>query len=512
MCVGGNGGVCGWRRECSNENLLRPPLNSSHPHTQPVTALITLVTYIDRANLALAAPVLLPDLAISKRQYGVAASIFFVTYGSLQIPLSAVFTTKVGFGRWFAFLVGVWGLTTMATAAVKGAASLYTARLVLGAAEAATLPGCFALLSRFNTPGAMRVAYPLMLTLTLVSSVVGGPLGAAILGPMQGVAGLASWRWLFIIEGGVTVIIAACLPLWVPETVGDARWLSGEEREAAAADLVSAALAAGVPVPATGGGRRSGQADTATLPPHLAAAAADADAHDDSVSAMLRDALRILTVPEIWVLGAAAILSQFAFWILLYFVPLEIASAFGNPAAAASVDGDARAAAHRAATAALKSAIVFLPGAAGLVFCGYIVQLTSHRGGRKWVAAASLTLSAVGFAALPPASAAPPPRGPAAGLALLTLAAVGGSGSMGVLSTWPHPYLRAAGRHTAAGFAAFNACSSVAGLVGPAMAGAMPRETAMFVVAGLQIASAIILFVFGWWEDARSVRRAKAAV
>ena len=217
-------------------------------------------------------------------------------------------------------------------------------------------------------------------------------------------------------------------------------------------------------------------------------------------------------MPEIWVLGAAAILSQFAFWILLYFVPLEIASAFGNPAAAASVDGDARAAAHRAATAALKSAIVFLPAAAGLVFCGYIVQFTSHRGGRKWVAAALLTLSAVGFAALPPASAAPPPRGPAAGLALLTLAAVGGSGSMGVLSTWPHPYLRAAGRHTAASFAAFNACSSVAGLVGPAMAGAMPRETAMFVVAGLQIASAIILFVFGWWEDARSVRRAKAAV
>ena len=145
--------MCGWGRECSNENLLHPPLHSSHPHKQPVTALITLVTYIDRANLALAAPVLLPDLAISKRQYGVAASIFFVTYGSLQIPLSAVFTTKVGFGRWFAFLVGVWGLTTMATAAVKGAASLYTARIVLGAAEAATLPGR-------PTPGAAAALSP----------------------------------------------------------------------------------------------------------------------------------------------------------------------------------------------------------------------------------------------------------------------------------------------------------------------------------------------------------------
>lgn len=455
-----------------------------------------LVTYIDRANLSLAAPLMLPDLGISVTQYGVAASVFFGPYGLLQIPLGALFTTRVGFRRTFALLVGLWGITTAATAAVHNFTTLVISRLALGAAEAATLPGCFALMTRFNTPTSMRFVYPVMLTFTLTSSVIGGPLGAAMLGPMQGVAGLASWRWLFIIEGCATVLVAACLLAWVPETVGDARWLTPAEKEAAAADLVQAALAAGVPVPATGGSGTPG----GPLSPAAAAAAADANTHDDSLRTTLKDAFRILTVWEIWVLGAAVILSQFAFWILLYFVPLDLAAAFDGPAPP-SVQGNPKAAAHRAAVAALRSAIVFLPAAASLVLCGWVTQRTAARGGKKWVVTAALLTSAVGFATTPAA------KDPRAGLALLTLAAIGGSGSMGVLSTWPHPYLKVSGRHTGAGFAAFNACSSVAGLVGPAMAGALPRATAMHVVAGLQVAAVGILLPFGWFEDVRDRKR-----
>ena len=135
----------------------------------PVAALITFVTYIDRGNLSLAAPLIVPSI-VTKTQYGLSASLFFVTYGFLQLPLATFFTTRAGFGRTYLVMVGLWGVFTMATAAIRGPGSLYAVRLLLGAAEAATLPGCFAFLNRFNTPAAMAVAYPVMLTFTLTSS------------------------------------------------------------------------------------------------------------------------------------------------------------------------------------------------------------------------------------------------------------------------------------------------------------------------------------------------------
>ena len=126
-------------------------------------------------------------------------------------------------------------------------------------------------------------------------------------------------------------------------------------------------------------------------------------------------------------------LLQIAFWVLVYYVPLEIASAFG---AATPVPGsDAAAVAARAADAALKSGLVFLPAAAALVVAGLLVRRT---GDRKWACAAWLSLSAVGFALLPLAGGA---LGPSAGIALLAVAAVGESGAMAALSTWPAPYL-----------------------------------------------------------------------
>jgi MFS family permease len=362
----------------------------------------------------------------------------------------------------------------MATAAVSGPASLYALRLLLGVAEAATLPGCFALMARFNTPATMAVAYPAMLTFTLTSSVIGGPLGAALLS-MHGVGGQPGWRWVFLLEGAATVALAACLPCLVPETVGAASWLTPAEKEAAAAGLVSAARGAGVPPPETGVAAHDGPAsDHLPLLPTLAVA------------------FRILRVPQIWALGGPVVLSQFAFWIVLYFTPLELFSAFGGGAPPST---DPRAVARTAVDAALKSAIVFLPAAAALVAAGAVVKRT---GDRKWVAFATLAASGAAFAALPSAAAS---GGPGAGLALLTLAAAGGTGSMGALSTWPHRYLAASGRSQAAAFAAFNSFSSVAGALGPFMAGAMPRETAFYVVAAFQFAAAALLLAFGCWED-----------
>lgn len=46
-----------------------------------------------------------------------------------------------------------------------------------------------------------------------LSNCFGGLLAAAIISGLQGKGGLAGWRWLFILEGAVTVVSTAWIPL-----------------------------------------------------------------------------------------------------------------------------------------------------------------------------------------------------------------------------------------------------------------------------------------------------------
>src|SRR5438093_8079162 len=61
------------------------------------------------------------------------------------------------------------------------------------------------------------------------SVVVGGPLSGFLLG-MDGVAGLAGWKWLFLFEGLPTVLLGIVFPWVLATRPEEARWLDAEER------------------------------------------------------------------------------------------------------------------------------------------------------------------------------------------------------------------------------------------------------------------------------------------
>ena len=61
----------------------------------------------------------------------------------------------------------------------------------------------------------------------------GGILAAGILSGLNGSAGLAGWRWLFIIEGAVTVVVALICVFILPNFPRTTAWLSEEEKDLA---------------------------------------------------------------------------------------------------------------------------------------------------------------------------------------------------------------------------------------------------------------------------------------
>src|SRR5258708_3343141 len=101
--------------------------------------LANAISYVDRANLAIAAPAVRAELGINAAEMGLVLSAFFWTYAVMQLP-AGWFIDKVGVRISLAFAVGWWSVFTIVTGAARGVTQLIAARLMLGVGEAASLP------------------------------------------------------------------------------------------------------------------------------------------------------------------------------------------------------------------------------------------------------------------------------------------------------------------------------------------------------------------------------------
>ncbi|WP_029685164.1 MFS transporter [Tatumella saanichensis] len=99
------------------------------------------INYIDRINLAIAAPHIKEDLGLDDTAMGLILGAFFWTYALMQIPAGRIID-KLGTRIGLAVAVGWWSLFTVFTAFGRGFTSLFISRLLLGVGESGGNPGC----------------------------------------------------------------------------------------------------------------------------------------------------------------------------------------------------------------------------------------------------------------------------------------------------------------------------------------------------------------------------------
>jgi MFS family permease len=107
---------------------------------------------------------------------------------------------------------------------------LYASRLLLGLFESGMFP-CLALyLSTFYQPReqALRISY--LFVASALSGSFGGLFAYALL-KMDGVGGLEGWRWLFIIEGCGSVLVAIFTFFILPDDFEHAKFLNEDEKQ-----------------------------------------------------------------------------------------------------------------------------------------------------------------------------------------------------------------------------------------------------------------------------------------
>ena len=122
----------------------------------------------------------------------------------------------------------------MATSAAQNFSGLIAIRFFLGFIEAAYFPGCLFYLSSWYTRKELGFRTAVLYSGSLLSGAFSGLIAAGILSGLDGARGIAAWRWLFIIEGAITICVAITAIFVLPNFPRTTTWLSEEERELAA--------------------------------------------------------------------------------------------------------------------------------------------------------------------------------------------------------------------------------------------------------------------------------------
>lgn len=121
------------------------------------------------------------------------------------------------------------GIATVGMGLVNNNNGLIACRVLLGLFEAGIVPGALYLISMYYQRYEVQWRMSLFFCGSISAGAFSGLLAFAI-GNMHMVGGYASWRWIFILEGLLTVVVGVASKWWIPDWPEKASFLSDDER------------------------------------------------------------------------------------------------------------------------------------------------------------------------------------------------------------------------------------------------------------------------------------------
>ncbi|BET12816.1 MFS transporter [Pandoraea sputorum] len=188
-----------------------------------------LFSFLDRINVGFAALTMSQDLGLTSTMFGMASTVFYLTYVLCGVP-SNLMLVKFGARRWIGAILIAWGLASSATMFAHDATSLYLIRAIVGITEAGFLPGMLLYMGDWFPSAARARANAWFMIAMPVTSALGAAASGYLL-RLDGVAGLAGWQWLFVLEGLPTVLLGLVTWWYLDDKPSDARWLSATEKQ-----------------------------------------------------------------------------------------------------------------------------------------------------------------------------------------------------------------------------------------------------------------------------------------
>ncbi|KAK1075961.1 hypothetical protein LTR33_009367 [Friedmanniomyces endolithicus] len=170
----------------------------------PALWFLYMLAFLDRTNIGNAKiQGLTKDLKMTGNDYNIALMIFFPSYIVFEVP-SNILIKRLAPSTWLSLIMFLWGVITI-------------------------FPGCMYLISMYYKRYENQWRFNIFFSGSILAGSFSGLLAYAI-AHMDGVAGYAGWRWIFILEGLVTAIVAIASKWFIVDWPETATFLTNEEK------------------------------------------------------------------------------------------------------------------------------------------------------------------------------------------------------------------------------------------------------------------------------------------
>ncbi|PYH98422.1 allantoate permease [Aspergillus ellipticus CBS 707.79] len=196
----------------------------------PVLSFMYFFNSLDRSNLGNAkTDGLEADLHLVGNQYNTILAVFNVTFCLFDLPSNLLLKRFSGKVMLPTMMLG-WGSTTLLQCAVFNFAGLLVCRLIMGIFEAGFFAGVIFYLTQFYKRN--EIAFRLSIFYGMVT-IAGAFSGLISFGVFQIKHHLPGWKYLFLIEGSATLLIASFALWWLPASGSQCHWFRPAEARTA---------------------------------------------------------------------------------------------------------------------------------------------------------------------------------------------------------------------------------------------------------------------------------------